>query len=337
MKLFVFLKEEYGQIRLKNAESLRDKTIFITGANGLIGGNILSYLYSLNYPLRIIAHSYAPPLPWLPRDKNITYLSGDLREIKLDFSFDFLIHAASRVNPKTWIEQKDELISLNVDTYDRLLKSALTNNAKVAFCSTSSVYGEIPLDKIPAREDYNGNVNLTHYYSLYGEAKRLGEIISQIYIQHFGLDVKILRLAIGYGAGVKLNDTRVISEFIKKALNGELTLNDSGSAIRQICFISDMVEMILNVLLSSKESLYNISGEFDVENPITIAKIAQIIANLTHAKVSFPAKEIDYGAHNAVAIDISKYCQEFNKTNFISMEYGLQKAIEWIKHLKDTL
>ena len=336
MQLCEFLGEFYDKIRLLEPSKLENKVVFITGSNGFIGGNILSYLHFLNQKaglkMRLIAHSFSQRVPWLPQDESVRYLSGDLKDLRVDFDFDFLIHAATYGQPKKVFSHQNATIELNTATYIRLLERAKLCGASVLFLSTSSVYGAIPADKSPAKESFVGQVDCTQVAALYGEAKRLGEVITQIYAQN-GVDAKVARIAIAYGPGVKFDDKRFINEFIKKALqNGEITMMDSGSAVRQICFISDMVEM----LLSARERVYNVSGLFDAAKG-SVASIAKIIAAHTQSKVVFPAQENGVlGAYNSVIIDISKYREEFGKNDFVGIEMGLKKSVEWIKFLKEN-
>lgn len=338
MYLYDCLNSDYEKMSIVETNRLNNKTIFITGSNGLIGSNVLSYLYYLmtkkNMSLKIIAHSFSKPTLWLPKDKHIRYLSGDLRELDIDFSFDYLIHAATYAQPKKVFLNQNATIDLNIGTYIRLLEVAKRCKAKVLFFSTSSIYGNIPKEQIPAKETYNGNVDCTQVSSLYGESKRMAEIISQMYMQN-GMDIKIIRLAIGYGPGAKIDDQRFINEFIKKAiLTKEIQMMDRGEATRQVGFIIDVIEMTMNILLSGKGNIYNVSGEYKEGYGAKIRDVAEIIAKLTNAKVIYPQVNNGVkGAYNSVVIDITKYKQEFNKNHFIGLEEGLQKTIKWFEKL----
>lgn len=336
MQLGDFLKEDYKNISVKNIADFKNKTIFITGGNGLIGSNILCYLdyankkFDLN--IKFLVHSFSKPEKWLPKGENITYFNSDLNTFNEDLTFDYLFHTATYGQPKKFIENKLGTVKLNTETYIKLLDMAKKNNARVLMMSSSEVYGQIPKELIPVKENYNGNVCTLLPRAVYAESKRLSETISQIYIDE-GLDVKLIRLAIGYGAGVKYSDTRFINEFIKKALNeGEIKMMDEGKAIRHIGFVTDVVEMILNILLNGKETVYNIGGDEEV----TIFQIAEMIAQKTGVKVVLPSENDGIkGTPNALVLDISRYKNEFGKTNFVPSEYGIEKTIEWIKLIKE--
>ncbi len=339
MYLFEFLEKYYTKMLVPQVENLKHKTILISGANGLIGCNFVSYFYYLNkkfdYKIKIIAHSFSKPVYWLPRDESIVYLDSDLNQTNLDFEFDYLIHAATYGQPKKVLDNKIGTALLNTTTYIKLLDLARKNRAKVLFLSSSSIYGEAPKEFIPTPESYNGNLSTLNPSSLYAESKRMAEVISKAYIDDYQMDIKIARIAIAYGPGIKLDDKRFLNEFIKKALdNGEITMMDKGQAQRQVCFISDSLEMLLNIMLSGKEVVYNVSGEFTQESG-SIFAMASLIARLTGAKVIAPKEDNGIvGAQNVAYIDIKKYCKEFGKTNFISLEEGFSASIEWVKILK---
>jgi dTDP-glucose 4,6-dehydratase/UDP-glucuronate decarboxylase len=330
-----FLEEEYKAINLIDFKKLKNKTILITGGNGLIGSNIVSYLQFLNKQknlnLKLLVHSYSKPNAWLPQDENIEYFNSDLNDCNFNWEFDYLINTATYGQPKKFLQNKLQTIKLNTETYIKLLNMAKRNNACVLQMSSSEVYGQVPDGKDSVSEDFCGNVNTFAPRAVYGESKRLSETISKVFIDD-GLDIKIIRLAIGYGAGVKYDDARFINEFIKKAINnGEIAMLDEGNALRQFSFITDTIEMILNVMLSGKKNIYNIGG-LDLKS---IKEIAETIAKNEGVKVKLPTfSESVGGKPKDLILDITRYTNEFGTPNFIPYEKGLRKTAEWIKLLQ---
>lgn len=333
MLLMDFLKEEYDNISLKEWGKLKNKTILITGGNGLLGSNIVNYLQFLNKKenlnLKLLVHSFSKPVEWLPQDENIQYFNSNLNNGFPEWEFDYLINTATYGQPKKFLENKLQTIKLNTETYTKLLELAKKNNASVLHMSSSEIYGQIPDDKSSVDENYNGDVNTFAPRAIYGESKRLSETISKVFIDE-GMDIKIIRLAIGYGAGVKYDDARFINEFIKKAFNGEIVMMDEGKALRQLSFITDTIEMILNVMLSGTSTIYNIGGT-DLKS---IKEIAEVIAKNEGVEVKLPEVTNSVGgAPKNLILDVSKYISEFGCPNFISYEKGLKKTAQWIKLL----
>ena len=335
IKLYDFLVNEYNAIALKkDLTDLKGKTFFITGANGLIGSNLVNYLHYLNKKeklnIKIIAHSFSAPVSWLPQEKNIRYISADLTEKLSEIKFNYLIHTATYGQPKKFIQNKLGTIKLNSEALIKLLEMSKRNKADVLFVSSSEIYGQIPQDLMPVSETYFGNVDTLSDRAVYAESKRLAETICNVFSKD-GLNVKIVRLAIGYGPGIKYSDTRFMNEFIKRALTeGKLTMMDSGKAIRCFCFISDVIEMMLNVLFSSKDILYNIAG---ADNK-TVREVAEMITKYINVPLIFPKDEEKIsGTPSQLVLSKEKYCTEFLKTSFVNFEHGLKKTIEWIKIL----
>lgn len=335
MLLMDFLKNEYNLILLKDWKKLENKTILITGGNGLLGSNIVSYLQFLNKKeklnLKLLVHSFSKPVKWLPQDENIEYFSSNLNESFPKWEFDYLINTATYGQPKKFLQNKLQTIKLNTETYTKLLELAKVNNATVLHMSSSEVYGQIPDNKTSVDESYNGDICTFAPRAVYGESKRLSETISKVFIDE-GMNIKIIRLAIGYGAGVKYDDARFINEFIKKAINnGEILMLDEGKALRQLSFITDTIEMILNVMLSGKGTIYNIGG-IDLKS---IKEIAEVIAHNAGVDVKLPPVSSSVGGTpKNLILDISKYISEFGCPNFISYEEGLAKTADWIKELQ---
>ena len=335
MLLIDFLKEEYNEINLKEWQKLKNKTILITGGNGLIGSNIISYLQFLNKKenlnLKILVHSFSKPVEWLPKDNNIEYFNSDLNAGFPEWEFDYLINTATYGTPKKFLQNKLQTIKLNTETYTKLLELSKLNNATVLHMSSSEVYGQVPQDRDSVDENYNGDVCTFAPRAVYGESKRLSETISKVFIDE-GMDIKIIRLAIGYGAGVKYDDARFINEFIKKAINfGEIVMMDEGKVLRQLSFITDTIEMMLNIMLSGKEVIYNVGG-VDLKS---IREIAEVIAKNEGVEVKLPEILSSVGGTpKSLILDITRYINEFGCPNFISYEKGLAKTAEWIKELQ---
>ncbi|EAJ6134969.1 TPA: NAD-dependent epimerase/dehydratase family protein [Campylobacter lari] len=329
--MFQFLKNEYDIINIKNIESIRNKTFFITGSNGLVGSNLVNYLYYVGLKrklnLKIIAHSFSDAVFWIPKDKNIKFINSDLNSGIPDIKFDFMIHAATYGQPKKVLENLSNCIDLNGHTYIKLLNQCKKNNAKILYLSSSEVYGCIPQSQLPCNEMYHGDVLTLSDRALYAESKRIGEVISHFYHKQHK-NIKIARLAISYGPGARLNDQRFLNEIINKSIDDKkIILWDDGSALRHVCFITDIIEILLNILLNGKELLYNVAG--GVRN-ISIYDMARIVSQIQKVPLEISCNQNTImGTPNIVELDIDKYLKEFDKKNFIDLEYGIKKTIEW--------
>ncbi|WP_346671648.1 NAD-dependent epimerase/dehydratase family protein [Helicobacter pullorum] len=342
MTLYDFHRELFKRYELKNAKELNGKTIFITGANGLVGGNLLAYLLFLDkkytLKLKLIAHSFSEPI-FFNKYKNVKYLNGDLRDLDLNFNFDFCFHCATYAQPFKVLEHMRDTVYLNTVILFNLIEKCIKNNSKLIFLSSSATYGEpiwqngggggIDKNELSESDMQYGFIDLQSKASIYAQSKRMAESI----LFNSNCSFKIVRLAISYGAGVKLDDRRVINEFIKKAVfSRELSLLDSGLAKRRFLYITDCIFMLLNIAINSKENLYNISNDED----ISILELARVICEITKAELLLTQTDKSIsGTQTSTQISSRKYFKEFNCFDKIPLKEGLKFNIKWLELLKN--
>jgi nucleoside-diphosphate-sugar epimerase len=223
---------------------------------------------------------------------------------------------------------KDKTFLLNTLSTHWLFDYLLNENGNFLFISTSELYSGLDYPNIT--EEQIGTTNPSHPRASYIEGKRGGETICHSMIDK-GYNVKIVRLALGYGPGTKKNDQRVLNSLIQKGLfNDKIELMDAGDAIRTYCYVTDVVEMIYNILLNGKEVVYNVGGE----SITTILDLAKLIGEKLNKQVVTPELTNELtGNPKVVNISTEKYKNEFNKKTFISLEEGIINTINWQKEL----
>ncbi len=277
------------------------KHLIITGAYGLLGTNLSK------------VEGY-----------KITHIKCDELPENLEPA-DLIIHGAGYGQPEKFLQDKIKTISVNTTTTIELLKK-LKPDGKFLFLSTSEVYsGNTP----PYKEEDIGTTSPSHPRACYIESKRCGEAICHAWREK-GYDVKIARVSLVYGFPYKPSDSRVIYQFIEQGLGGKITLKDSGTAMRTYCFIDDAVEMLWNILLHGTQVVYNVGGF----STISISGLAGKIAKILEAEVYIPeqGKSIE-GAPQDVVMDLSRVLNEFIYKDFITLDEGLKRTIEWRKSL----
>ena len=179
---------------------LRDKTVYITGANGLIGTYVIYMLHLANITrnagINIVAVSKSPPgshLRDIFRERYMFY-AEDLNRPEcscLDAEADFIIHGATYAQPKKFIQNYLDTIHLNTTVTERLLKKAKSDGAVMLFLSSSEVYGEPDEKHIPTGEDYPGLCSPVDIRAIYSESKRMGETLCFAYRNFESVNVKI--------------------------------------------------------------------------------------------------------------------------------------------------
>ena len=149
---------------------------------------------------------------------------------------------------------------------------AKLKNARFLLASTSEVYGDP--ERHPQREDYWGNVNPIGLRGCYDEAKRFSEAITMAYHRAHGVDTRIVRIFNTYGPRMRLDDGRVLPNFMGQALRGEpLTVYGDGSQTRSFCYVDDLVEGVERLLFADFHEPVNIGNPDEV----TILQFAQEI------------------------------------------------------------
>ena len=330
-------KDAQKIVAATDLQILDGKSILVTGASGLLGTYLIACLRELtrkglafNYVTAVVHSELTSPLETFLDFEGVGITRGDLTDHNLLNTmgrYDYIIHAAGYGQPGRFMEDQVKTLQLNTSTTLHLF-NCLAPDGHFLFLSTSEVYNGLP--NPPYKEHQIGTTNTTHSRSCYIEAKRCGEAICNAYRAR-GANASSARLALAYGPGTKPGDLRVINSFIERgATQGRITLQDMGTAKRTYCYVSDAVEILWHILLRGVEPIYNIGGF----SRTTIAELAQKIANYMQVPVKFPvdAQKLN-GAPEDVFLDMSLVQKEFNKTQYISLDDGLARTIEWQKAL----
>jgi dTDP-glucose 4,6-dehydratase len=254
--------------------------IVITGGAGFVGSHLVDrYLADghvvvavdnlVTGSLRNIAHLAAEPrFRFVEHD-----VSGPLF---LDGPVDAVLHFASPASPVDFLRLPIQILKVNsLGTY-HALGMARAKGARFLLASTSEVYGDPEVH--PQREDYNGNVNVLGPRGAYDEAKRFAEAITMAYHRTHGIATRIVRIFNTYGPRMRLDDGRVVPNFVSQALRGEpLTVYGDGSQTRSFTYVSDLVDGIVRLLASTTTLPVNVGNP----NEMTILDFARHINEAT--------------------------------------------------------
>lgn len=201
-------------------------------------------------------------------------------------------------------------------------------NAKVLQASTSEVYGDPQVH--PQPESYRGSVNPIGPRACYDEGKRAAETLFVDYNRQNKVNVRIVRIFNTYGPRMHPFDGRVVSNFIRQALNNEdITLFGDGSQTRSFCYRDDLVEAIIRMMNGPDEFI----GPVNIGNPdeYTIRELAELTIEITGAKsklVEMPLPADDPTRRQPV-IDLAK--EKLDWEPKIPLREGLTKTIEWFR------
>ncbi len=277
-------------------EKIKNSTILITGATGLIAKYLIHFFMTLNdtYDACITVVGLARNREKAEKcfadyldNSHFRLTYQDVCEpLRLDFKADYIIHAAGsasahaiRTNP-IGIIKANTLGTINVMEYARVTKPR-----RVVYLSTREIYGEVKAGHSISETDM-GTIDPLVTRNCYPESKRMGESILEGYHDQFEISYNVLRIAHTYGPAMELsNDGRVMADFINYAVNREnIVLNSDGTAVRSFCYITDTIRGIISVMLNGAScEAYNLANEGE---PMMIRDVAQMISNL------FPERKI---------------------------------------------
>jgi UDP-glucuronate decarboxylase len=304
---------------------LRGKTVLVTGATGLLGTHILAVLALLNqagFGIKVLGQCHSFPAE---HTEEIAIRGGIRLSIgEAEYGkADVIIHAAGYAQPAVFTANPAQTLKLNTTLTQELLEYHLKPRGKFLFTSSSEVYSG--LDGRLVSESSIGTTTPLHPRACYIEGKRCGEAIVNAY-RSTGVDAKSVRLGLTYGPGTRKHDQRAMSTFIEQALTtGKIELKYSGLETRTFCYVSDAVEMMFQVLLHGKQAVYNVGG-----GTITcMGQIASSISRITKAPLTFSIAGGEIEGAQAVDMNTYRVQSEFGKKNFIGLEEGLKRTIDW--------
>ena len=278
-------------------EKLTGKNLLLTGSSGLIGTLIVDVLMkknrydNLNVKIvatgrneKIAAERFADYLG----DKNFEFVKLDVNKpVENNFHVDFIIHAASNSHNVLFATDPVNTVTANILGAYNLLECGVKSKAeRIVFLSSGDIYGKPLNDGDIFDENYCGYINCNTFRAGYPESKRAAEALCQAYISQHGLDVVIARPCRIYGATMRLDDSKAMSEFIMNGVRGEdIVLKSQGLPKFSYCYGADCVRGIFYCLLKGEcGEAYNIADSSEI---LSLREIAEYISSLAGSKVIF--------------------------------------------------
>jgi dTDP-glucose 4,6-dehydratase len=238
-------------------------------------------------------------------------------------AIDAVMHLASPASPVDFARIPIQILKVGSLGTHNALGLALSKNARFLLASTSEVYGD-PLVH-PQPESYWGNVNPIGIRGVYDEAKRFAEAITMAYHRIHGVDTRTIRIFNTYGPRMRLKDGRVVPNFVGQALRGEpLTVYGDGGQTRSFCYVSDLVDGMVRLLLSDENEPVNVGNPVE----ITILEFAETINRLTGNPAGIIFKPLPLDDPHRRQPDISKARRVLGWEPVMGLEEGLTRTIE---------
>lgn len=308
------------------------KKVLITGAAGFIGSHLCDRFIKEGFNV-IGIDSFLTGSP-----DNIAHLIGNerFRFIKYDVTnfiyipdkIDIILHFACPASPVDYLNHP--IHTMKVDSLGTIntLGLAKAKKSRYIFASTSEIYGDPHVH--PQPETYWGNVNPIGIRSVYDEAKRFSEALTMAYYRKHNLDTRIVRIFNTYGPKMRMNDGRVVPNFITQAMKNEpITVYGDGTQTRSFCYVDDLVEGIFKISIAE-----NLTGEvINLGNPkeYNIKDFAQIIKKMTNSKSTIIFKDLPQDDPKQRKPNITKAKTILRWEPKVDLREGLKKAINWFK------
>ncbi|MEI6632082.1 MAG: UDP-glucuronic acid decarboxylase family protein [bacterium] len=306
------------------------KTVFITGGAGFLGSHLCDKLIGEGFKVicmdNIITGSPGN-IEHLLKNKDFSFIKHNVAEfIDIKGKLNYVLHFASPASPDDYLKFPIQTLKVGSLGTHNALGLAKEKKAVFLLASTSEVYGD-PLVH-PQPEEYWGNVNPVGVRGCYDEAKRFAEALSMAYLRVHRIDVKIVRIFNTYGPRMRINDGRVVPNFIYQALhNKPITVYGKGQQSRSFCYVSDLVDGIYKLMLSGLNQPINIGNPRE----FTVMALVRLILKLNKTKSRVVFKPLPKDDPKQRRPDISKARKFLKWEPKVELEEGLTKTIDWFR------
>ncbi|MCK9604504.1 MAG: SDR family oxidoreductase [Candidatus Omnitrophica bacterium] len=309
---------------------MNKRVTVVTGGAGFLGSHLCDKLVKEGFKVICLDNFITGNL------KNIRHLLGsnNFRFIEHNVSkyidigepVDYVLHFASPASPVDYMKFPIQTLKVGSLGTHNALGLALKKKAIFMLASTSEVYGD-PLVH-PQPEDYWGNVNPIGLRGCYDESKRFAEALTMAYHRVHKIDIRIIRIFNTYGPRMRIDDGRVIPNFIYQLLNNQpLTVYGKGKQTRSFCYISDLIEGIYKLMLKPVNEPVNLGNP----NEFTVLELAKIMLKLNGTKSKIVFKPLPEDDPRQRQPDIRKAKKIINWKPKVELKEGLLKTVEWFR------
>ena len=299
---------------------LRDCSVLITGATGLVGSALVRALaclnrtYGLNIKILAVVRNREKArcvFGQLLVRPDIILIDGDVTEdIQVEEEIDYIFHTASITASKVFVTQPVQTLMTAIIGTQKILELAREKAVKsFVYVSSMEAYGITDPSLERVHENDLGYIDILSVRSSYSEGKRTCECLCSSYASQYGVPVKIARLAQTFGAGVSVNDNRAFAQFTKACIAGQdIVLHTEGKSVGNYCYSTDAVNGLLTILLRGENAnAYTVVNE---STSMQIRQMAQLVSDtLTdgRTKILFdiPESALTYGYAPDVTMRLS--------------------------------
>ena len=345
---------------------LKNKTIFVTGAAGFIGANLVLRLLKTVSAIKIVGidnlndyydvsikdwrlaqiEACAAKHP----ESSWTFVKGDIADrdaidgIFTKFHPGLVVNLAAQAGVRYSITNPDAYIQSNLIGFYNILEACRHNPvAHLVYASSSSVYGSNK--KVP----YSTEDKVDNPVSLYAATKKSNELMAHAYSKLYNIPSTGLRFFTVYGPAGRPD--MAYFGFTNKLRNGEtIQIFNYGNCMRDFTYIDDIVEGVIRVMQGAPEkktgedglpippyAVYNIGNQ----NPENLLDFVDILQQELIAAGVLPA-DYDFEAHKVLVpmqpgdvpvtyADTSALERDFGFKPATPLRTGLRNFARWYK------
>ena len=302
----------------------------VSGGAGFIGSHLCEAL--LNRGMRVLTldnfiTGSPANLKHLEGNPDFEFRRQNVNEhIDIDGDVRYVLHFASPASPPQYDANPIHTLKVGTIGTMNMLGLAMAKNATFLLASTSEVYGD-PLVH-PQPETYWGNVNPIGPRGCYDEAKRCAEAFAMAYHRAHGVDTRIIRIFNTHGPRMQISDGRAVPSFMAQALRGEpLTVYGDGKQTRSLCYVSDLIRGVLDVLEKGDELPTNLGNPHEV----TMIELAETIIRISGSKSRIEHRELPVDDPKQRRPDITRARTLLGWEPHVDLEDGLKRTLEYFR------
>src|SRR5438128_476508 len=302
----------------------------ITGGAGFVGSHLCERFLTEGHEVVCVDNfitGNAENIERLRGSDRFTFIRHDISHpLEIDGAVDNVLHFASPASPVDYLRHPIPTLKVGSLGTHNTLGLAKLKKARYLLASTSEVYGDP--EQHPQREDYWGHVNPIGVRGVYDEAKRFAEAMTMAYHRYHHLNTGILRIFNTYGERMRLDDGRVLPNFMGQALRGEpLTVYGDGAQTRSFCHVSDLVDGIEKLLFTDFHDPVNLGNPDEV----TILEFAREILALSGSTSRIVFEPLPADDPRVRKPDISRARSLLGWQPRISRREGLERTLAYFQ------
>jgi dTDP-glucose 4,6-dehydratase len=306
----------------------------VSGAAGFIGSHLCDRLLAEGYEvigLDNLLTGNERNIRHLETNANFHFLLHDVTRPVAIEPVDYVWHLASPASPRDYLEHPIETLDVGSLGTRQMLELAERSAAAFLLTSTSETYGD-PLVH-PQVETYWGNVNPVGPRSCYDESKRFAEAMTMAWNRSRGVKTHIARIFNTFGPRMKLNDGRVVPEFMGQAMRGEpMTIYGDGAQTRSFCYVTDLVDGLYRLMHSDEAMPVNLGNPREM----TILEFAHLITEISGSSAGYVNLPLPQDDPKQRKPDIAKAKSLLGWQPAVTLEDGLRQTLEYFRTKKGT-